>query len=75
MARKTLPKKLTMCTVAQAAKFLETSRQAVWAAVKNGRLDSAKYGGVTLVTRASVLKYEETRRPGGPAKTKRKPRR
>jgi excisionase family DNA binding protein len=64
MAKKKLP---DLLTVTQAADYLQTSRQAVSQAVKEGRLNTAaKYGRTILISRTDVAAYKKNRRPGGP---------
>jgi excisionase family DNA binding protein len=70
MAKKSLPQ---MFTIPQAAEFLGASRQAVWSAIKDGRLEATEFGHVKLVPRAALVAYKKTRRPGGPSPKKKRP--
>lgn len=63
-----------LLTVPQAAKYLGISRQAVWEAIKKGRLETLRFGHVSLIPRASAAAYKKTRHPGGPAAKERKPK-
>jgi len=57
-------------TVSMAASYLESSRQAVWDAIKRRRLQTVRVGKVVLISRLSLARYKATRRPGGPGKIK-----
>lgn len=67
--KKTQP---SLLTIQQAADYLQSSRQAVWAAIDKERLPAAQYGRIYLISRSALDAYKKTRRPGGPP-SKRKP--
>jgi excisionase family DNA binding protein len=54
-----------LVTVPQAAKLLKISRAAIHKAIKRGRLPHIKLGGVFLIKRADLTKYNENKSVGG----------
>lgn len=54
-----------LMTVPEAAKILETSRQATFLAFKKGRITGYQMGRVIMLERRSVLEYKKTRHAGG----------
>jgi len=72
MPKKSQPELLT---IPQAAEFLESSRQAVWSAIKKNRLPvAARYGHVTLIPRTALAEYKKNRRRGGPPSKRKSPK-
>lgn len=62
-----------MLTISQAATFLKTSRQNIYAAIERGRLKTTKVGAIVLVKRSALTAYAKTRkRTGRPPKKKAK---
>ena len=60
----------------EAAKFLGVSRQAIWLAIKEGRLKARKIGNTFIVHRETLTEYQSSKRPPGrpkkPPKTTKK---
>ena len=58
-----------MLTITQAAKSLNTTRQAIWDAIKRGRLRSLRFGHMHLIPRSDLEDYSSSRlHIGGPKK-------
>ena len=59
-----------MLTITQAAKSLNTTRQAIWDAIKRGRLKSQRFGQFHLIPRSALEDYSNSRlHTGGPKKS------
>ena len=64
-----------LVTVTEAAKILKIGRMGVHQAIKRGKLPAIKLGGVFLINRSDLPKYERSKSLGGrPKKKKRQPR-
>jgi len=62
-----------MLTITQAAEYLKTSRQNIYAAIERGRLEKTEVGAIVLVKRSDLNAYAKTRkRTGRPPKKKAK---
>jgi excisionase family DNA binding protein len=73
MAKKNLP---DLLTIQQSADYLGTSRQAIYEALDKGWLkEAARYGRTGLIARADLVAFKKSRRPRGPAPTKKPPKR
>jgi excisionase family DNA binding protein len=60
-----------MLTITQAAAYLKTSRQNIYAAIERGRLKTTKVGAILLVKRSALTAYAKTRkRTGRPPRKK-----
>lgn len=54
-----------LLTVTQAAALLQTTRQAIYNAVKRERITAEERYGLTLISRAALLAYKKKRHAGG----------
>lgn len=55
-------------TVAQAARELGVTRQAVWSAIDRGRIKAEKLGPILLIPYQSLQSYKSSRSHSGPRK-------
>ena len=60
-----------LVTVTQAAKLLKITPAAIHKAIKRGRLSYIKLGGVFLINRADLIKYNKSKSVGGRPKKQR----
>jgi excisionase family DNA binding protein len=61
-----------LVSLTEAAKLLASSRQAVHAAWKRGRIAGYQLGNVILLDRRSIDEYKQTKHAGGRPKSTRK---
>jgi excisionase family DNA binding protein len=54
-----------LVTVTQAAKLLKITPAAIHKAIKRGRLPYIKLGGIFLIQRADLIKYNKSKSVGG----------